>query len=305
MTKYYKFADIVIQLDMPDELKIPDNMAKFEIPSGENISAFYRLVCVDYHAIKRIISNHAEQFPHLELKALQTHLQNAEKSVRKNMVIYTKDGLECRWISFEGDTKPYAICQEISETETIVYIMKDQQHMFIYDTIFASVLAFERRALKHQSLLLHCAYMVLNEEAILFSAPSGTGKTTQAELWAKYRQTRQINGDAALLNKKSSHWMANGWTVCGSSEICHNETYPVRAIVMLSQAKENSCRKLSPMEAFKHLYPQIKVNSWNADAQNQAFELMDDLIGQVPVLELNCDISEDAVTCLEQFLETL
>ena len=51
------------------------------------------------------------------------------------------------------------------------------------DPMFTSLLALERRLVKKNSMILHCAYVEYQGEAILFSAPSETGKTTQANLW--------------------------------------------------------------------------------------------------------------------------
>ena len=53
--------------------------------------------------------------------------------------------------------------------------------------------------------------------------------------------------------------MAQGWPVCGTSEVCFNEEIPIRAIVMLSQAREDHAELLSPGKAFPLVYSQITV----------------------------------------------
>lgn len=55
--------------------------------------------------------------------------------------------------------------------------------------------------MRRDALVLHCAYMQREGKAILFSAPGGTGKTTQATLWEKHRGTRVVNGDKALIRR--------------------------------------------------------------------------------------------------------
>ena len=75
---------------------------------------------------------------------------------------------------------------------------------------------------------------------ILFSGPSGIGKSTQAGLWTKYRKARVINGDRTLLKKENGRWMSLGWPICGSSEICYNEAYPVKAVIFLGQGNDQS-----------------------------------------------------------------
>ena len=144
--------------------------------------------------------------------------------------------------------------------------------------------------------------MTPENTAVLFSAPSETGKSTQAGLWEKYRGTWTVNGDRSLLIREEDGWYANGWPVCGSSEICNNKSYPVRAIVMLSQAKENRISRLKGLEALRKVMEQITINAWNSEFQIQAMDELEILLKEVPVYHLECDISEDAVRCLEDVL---
>ena len=139
-------------------------------------------------------------------------------------------------------------------------------------------------------------------KGILFSAPSEIGKSTQASLWEKYRGSRTINGDRALLRKIKGKWTACGWPVCGSSEICSLGDTPIYAIVMLKQGEKNQAVPLSPFQAFAQLYPQITINQWNREFVQKAISGIEDLIAQVPVWQLTCDISEEAVNCLENAL---
>lgn len=157
--------------------------------------------------------------------------------------------------------------------------------------------------IRHDSLILHCAYVRCQRRAILFSAPSGVGKSTQADLWKRFRQSETINGDRALLRKIDGVWNACGWPVCGSSEICHAEDTPIRAIVMLRQGKENHAERLSLSQAFSLLYAQITVNRWNVDFVQRALSLLEELIREVPVYQLTCTISRTAVEVLEDALQ--
>ena len=151
-------------------------------------------------------------------------------------------------------------------------------------------------------MILHCAYIKYHGKSILFSAPSETGKSTQAGLWERYRGSETVNGDRALLRKIDGHWTACGWPVCGTSEICHLEDIPIHAVVMLRQGKENHVERLSPVQGFAQLYSQITVNQWNRDFVQRTAELIEDLVVHVPVWQLTCNISENAVQCLETAL---
>ena len=156
--------------------------------------------------------------------------------------------------------------------------------------------------IRWDSMILHCAYIKYHGKAILFSAPSETGKSTQAGLWERYRGSETVNGDRALLRKIDGRWIACGWPVCGTSEICHLKDTPIHAVVMLRQGKENHVERLSPVQGFAQLYSQITVNQWNRDFVQRTAELIEDLVVHVPVWQLTCNISENAVRCLETVL---
>ena len=219
---------------------------------------------------------------------------------RQDIQIYSEANLESRKIGFSNRNDFYAYYQEISIQNAKIHISIEKLSVLNIDTIFTSLLALERRLIWKKALILHCAYTVYKGKAILFSAPSGIGKSTQAELWKQYRGSRIVNGDRALLRKIDGVWSACGWPVCGSSDICESEDTPLYTIVMLRQGETNYIERLSPIQAFTQLYAQTTINQWNPAFVQRAMELIEDLIGQVPVYQLTCNMTEDAVKCLEQ-----
>ena len=62
---------------------------------------------------------------------------------------------------------------------------------------------------------LHSSYIIYHDKAILFTGPSGIGKTTQAELWRDYQGAEIINGDVTLIRKWDGRycafWCADSW----------------------------------------------------------------------------------------------
>lgn len=235
---------------------------------------------------------------HLSLKKKFTLPSQKVIAKRPDLLVMGNDKYESRLIGSLGGTSYYAFYKEISECDAKVQIALHKTSDLLYDTVFTSMFALERQMIRRDSMILHCAYIKYRGTAILFSAPSETGKSTQAGLWKKYRGSETVNGDRALLRKIAGCWAACGWPVCGTSEICHLEDIPIHAIVMLRQGKENHVERLSPVQAFKRLYSQITVNQWNKDFVQRTVELIEDLVTYVPVWQLTCDISEEAVQCL-------
>lgn len=146
-------------------------------------------------------------------------------------------------------------------------------------------------------LVLHSAYIVTSAgEAILFSGPSGVGKSTQAALWERCAGARVINGDRALVDvgKKT----ANGIFYSGTSGISENVTAPVRAIVLLGQGSENRVFVPSPQAAFAGVLSQCAYYEWDARSAEQMTECVARLVSDVPVLRMDCLPDATAVEAL-------
>lgn len=279
MDKLFQIGSFCFRLLFSERLPLPPNFLLFEIAQGTP-EYTYKLCTADTLPL-----------PDGEIIAK-----------RPDLMVYRSPAGENRLIGIKGKGTYYACYQETSENQAEVLLSVHEISDLHIDPVFTSLFALERQMIKRDSLILHCAYIKYHGKAILFSAPSETGKSTQANLWEHYRGSRIINGDRALLRKEGGRWSACGWPVCGTSEICNNENTPVRAIVMLSQGKTNQVIRLSPLQAFTQLYAQITINQWNLTFQQTAMELLEELILQIPVYHLTCDISEDAVHCLETAL---
>ena len=140
-------------------------------------------------------------------------------------------------------------------------------------------------------------------DAILFTAPSGTGKSTQADLWAEHAGADILNGDRSMLRRVDGVWTAFGSPFAGSSSIFRNESASVRALVVLRQAPENTIRRLPLAEAFRLIYSESVLPRWHTDAHQRVISLVTEIVSEVPVYLLACTPDERAVTLLRQTLE--
>ena len=164
-------------------------------------------------------------------------------------------------------------------------------------------IGFESVLIHQNRLCLHAACVDTPLGGILFSGPSGIGKSTQAELWHTYRGAKHINGDRPVLSKNDDGtWLAWGSPYAGSSG-CHvNESCPVTAIVVLQQAKSCSLQRLSQPEAFRAVWSGLTVHTWDKVFVEKAFDRAMELISTVPVFLFRCTPDLFAVEYLEQAL---
>lgn len=279
MNKLFQIGTFCFQIICPDEVPFPTNFLLFEIIDG--------------------IPEYTYQFHITDTLPVPKGEIIAQ---RPDLTVFNTFIGECRLIGIKGHNTYYAFYKEISEFQSEIYLAIQEIAELNIDPVFTSLFSLERQIIKKDSLILHCAYVKYQNKAILFSAPSRTGKTTQANLWERYRGSYTVNGDRALLRKTYNQWIACGWPVCGSSNVCHLGETPIHSIVMLKQGEENQVVQLSPLQAFAQLYSQITINQWNLEFVNYAIHLIEDLTKQIPVYQLTCNMTEDAVKCLDNML---
>ena len=170
---------------------------------------------------------------------------------------------------------------------------------------FFSICSFHRQLLNRKGCILHASYVDIGGEAVLFTGPSGMGKSTQAALWADYAGAEIINGDRALLRLLDGKWTAFGYPSCGTSGICLNRTLPIRAIVVLAQDSENAVEALSAAGKIKSLVSSTEIYPWHSKEFDMALDIATEIAAQVPVVKLRCRPDADAVNTLKHYLEGL
>ncbi|WP_426350909.1 hypothetical protein ACPWSR_06660 [Alloiococcus sp. CFN-8] len=165
-----------------------------------------------------------------------------------------------------------------------------------------NLLHLENNLLTTGGLPLHCCYMMYKEQAILFTAPSGTGKTTQGTLWNRLYGSQIINGDKCLLQQEGESWLACGFPFHGSAEECENKSYPIRAIVIVRQSQEDAIEELTLAQKTGLLLSECTVNTWNPERVNKALDMLTDLAIRTTVIMLHCTLEDNAARVLHQYL---
>lgn len=167
-----------------------------------------------------------------------------------------------------------------------------------------AIMRMPHLAAQTDGVIIHCSFIAHEGRAILFTAPSGTGKSTQAELWRDLRGARVINGDRALIRRVGGQIMAEGIPFSGSSHDCENASFPLAAIVYLAQAPKTEISRLGGYRAFSRIWEGININTWEQSDVEKASGLVQDLAVSVPIYYLPCTPDESAVAALEQALES-
>lgn len=201
------------------------------------------------------------------------------------------------------DYSPYAVAEydHANGKIQIDYLPKGAHCVSEWHNSFFH-LGFESILIHQNRFCLHAACVDTPLGGILFSGPSGIGKSTQANLWQEHRGAKQINGDRPILSKDQGKWLAWGSPYAGSSK-CHvNENCTVSAVVMLRQSETCSLQQLSMPEAFRAIWSGLTLHSWDKSCVEKAVDLTMDFIAAVPVFSFSCTPDLPAVEYLEQEL---
>ena len=152
---------------------------------------------------------------------------------------------------------------------------------------------------QQRRLILHASFIRWRGQGMLFTGPSGMGKSTQAALWETLMNAEVLNGDRAVC-QIGDHVTAWGSPWAGSSAVFRNESAPLRAIVSLRQARENTLTPLYGREALMELMPRIATVPWAERWHMRAMDLAIELVGHVPVWRLACRPDREAVETVRQ-----
>ena len=209
---------------------------------------------------------------------------------RENQLFHVRYDAEhtgaVRWYTVQRDTEPQLIQVHIIARDTL---------QGVNPLIFVDLSGF---MIRQDAMVLHSSLIRCEGRGIVFTAPSGTGKSTQADLWHKYRGADILNGDRSILRREADGYRAYGSPYAGSSSIYRNESTRLTAVVVLRQAKQNRLRRLNVREAYLSLLSEMSLSPISRDTVDLQSQWLLEMIGAVPVYLLECLPDEGAVALL-------
>lgn len=145
---------------------------------------------------------------------------------------------------------------------------------------------------------LHASRVAIGDAAVLFCAPSETGKSTQARLWKQYAGARILNNDRTLVQKTKRGFLTGGCLQDGSEPIRRNDLLRPAAVVLLEQGTENTIRQSGTLPKMHRLMSQTSAWPWDAAQLTQNRILWADVLNAMPVYDYACRPDEESVRVL-------
>lgn len=279
MEKHYRFAGIDLTVRLEDSRMYRDDL---------QLAAFRAEKGADPHCY------HVSVVP--DLKPPEGNLL-AESSAA---LIYGVEGGYVRYHGARKDKPGTAFLRsEHREKYHEITVPESMASGMVSARLVLNGLDVEHLVASSGGVILHASYIEYGGRAIVFTAQSETGKTTQAELWKTHRGADIINGDRVALIREAGRICAAGLPFAGSSRYCKNVTLPLVAVVYLKQAPETTACTLRGLKAFSRVWEGCCLNTWNRSDVESAVSIVEEILAQVPVVELACTPDESAVKALE------
>ena len=167
-----------------------------------------------------------------------------------------------------------------------------------YPDEYLESLAFYRKfataALNYKVLLMHGSAISYHGKAYIYTAPSGTGKSTHTRLCREVfgSEVSYINDDKPLLREKDGVWHVFGTPWDGKHHLSVNTFFPLGGICLLTRGEKNKINRIGYSQRLAVLLGQI-YRPHDMINMSKTLDLMLAL-GETPFWNMQCNISNEA-----------
>ncbi len=144
------------------------------------------------------------------------------------------------------------------------------------------------------AFLLHSSAVVYNNKAFLFSAPSGTGKSTHTQLWLKQFDGAYIlNDDKPAIKCEDGKFYVYGTPFSGKTDLNVNARVELGGLCMLQRGKENYIEKIPTDDALFNILNQT-CRPVDEGRMDKLLDVLDKLTKSMPIHRLTCNMESEA-----------
>lgn len=170
---------------------------------------------------------------------------------------------------------------------------------YVYPEEYLETLAIYRQIaeqmLRYDILLFHGSAISVDGEGYLFTAKSGTGKSTHTRLWRQRfgHRCTTVNDDKPLLWVTAEGVMVCGTPWDGKHRLSTNSVVPLKGLVILERGRENEIVPISASAAMPMLLQQ-SYRPANPMALSKLLGLLDRITKNTGLYRLRCNMDPEA-----------
>lgn len=187
--------------------------------------------------------------------------------------------------------------------EAVFYYDGSTQQEAVDELFYGFRAAFFYLAALHGKYALHSASNYYQEKAWLYSASSGTGKTTHVKLWEKLYAVPVLNGDLNLLGMEKDEVFVYGIPWCGTSGVYTTKKYPLGGIILLKRGTEKRVCKLPQDERQLYTAQRMISPAWTEKQVDDSLLFAEKLSDRIPIRQLYCTQEPSAVAVMKEYID--
>lgn len=187
--------------------------------------------------------------------------------------------------------------------EAVFYYDGSTQQEAVDELFYGFRAAFFYLAALHGKYALHSASNYYQEKAWLYSASSGTGKTTHVKLWEKLYAVPVLNGDLNLLGMENDEVFVYGIPWCGTSGVYTTKKYPLGGIILLKRGTENRVCKLPQDERQLYTAQRMISPAWTEKQVDDSLLFAEKLSDRIPIRQLYCTQEPSASAVMKEYID--
>ena len=217
---------------------------------------------------------------------------------------YYSDGSRHYAVTIPGTLGPLSVAIANSDYTEITLLVNEREHPCIVRTLdkVMQLIPIKQILIRRRSMILHSSQIQIGSKGIMFTAPSGTGKSTQANLWKNYENKQIICNDRTLIMYTGMLYNTTSFPVDGSSPISVNRQLLLGATVILRQNSVNIIQRPPAAKALKFLVEQTVADGWDREQMYAIQMEWLNIMETNPVYLLSCRPDHEAVLCLKERL---
>ena len=157
---------------------------------------------------------------------------------------------------------------------------------------------FYTQLIQYDGILLHSSCSVVDGVAYAFSADSGTGKSTHTQLWLKRFGDRayMLNDDKPAIRLIGDTVYACGTPWSGKFDYSTPAVVPLAGICFLERSEDNWIKRAETSKALYNIFSQT-IRRLGEENMNKLLDNLTEIFNKVPIYQLGCNISDEAVEC--------
>lgn len=223
-----------------------------------------------------------------DIAGLKVNIKNEKGRTARQLVPYLAENQsEDQHIDITIDVDEERVVRSMKEHPELN--QDDWEYMLTGSDFYNALIGFD-------GILLHSSCIVVDGEAYAFSADSGTGKSTHTKLWLDHFGDRayMLNDDKPAIRIIDGQVYACGTPWSGKYDYSTPAVVPLAGICFLERSENNWIRKAQTGKAVFNIFSQTIRHLEEADME-KLFNVLDKIFSKVPLYELGCNISEEAM----------